>query len=240
MKSISVTFHYLSGVKVVYVGAGGLKYTLIATVSHLSVLDSSLMYGVMLFSRTGAESAIHTINSFTIATSFKYFQPTIVPTVIPPHTITTIKSCNDVIVSGVYNLQPSNNGPTYQVYCDIVTPGGPWMLLYSYNHIGGENKPLVDYTVPISPTEGYSHAHLDIFKDEYWNGFLRAKKVRFYCQTSAHNRVIHFYTSNDVINQMAFDGIHWKNDYSLWTTGYTTLSDHTGYLPAATNRIWSF
>ena len=148
-----------------------------------------------------------------------------------------LKSCNDVSTSGLYSIRPASNGPVYQVYCDIDTPGGPWMLLYSYNHIGGENKPLVADTIPTSPTNGYSHVHLNTFKDANGNSVFGASKVRFYCQTSAHTRKIHFYTSNNVIDQMAYDGILSKNVASLWTSGFTPLSDHTGYLPAQTGDV---
>ena len=140
----------------------------------------------------------------------------------------------------MYYIQPSSNGPQYQVYCDVVTPGGPWMLLYSYKHIGGDNNPLVENTIPTSPTTGYSHANLNIFKDGYGNSVLTAKKVRFYCETSAHTRKIHFYTANGIVDQMANDGLNTRNAIWLWRgNNVTTLSDHTAYLPTQTDAVWS-
>jgi hypothetical protein len=145
-----------------------------------------------------------------------------------------------VSVSGVYGLVTPFNGPSYQVYCDIDTAGGPWMLLYAYNHIGGENNVLVPGTVPISPTAGYSHVNLNALVDG--NGkaiFKEASKVRFYCQTSGHSRKIHFYTSNSVIDQMTYDGNMAGNTPSLWNTGYTPLPGHSAYLPASTYHAYS-
>jgi hypothetical protein len=148
-----------------------------------------------------------------------------------------ISSCHNATVTGVYILVTPSNGPSYQVYCDMDTAGGPWMLLYAYNHIGGENIPLVQGTVPISPTTGYSHVNLNQIIDGDGNIVFNAKSVRFYCHTSGHTRKIHFYTSNIVVDQIAYDGNDGNNNPSIWNTGYTLLSDHSGYLPAAVNNV---
>jgi hypothetical protein len=79
-KNISVTFHYGSGVTVVYQGTGGETYNLTATASQLSVLNSFSIYGVMLYSRTGWYYATHTINKFKMLVSFKSMSPTSIPT----------------------------------------------------------------------------------------------------------------------------------------------------------------
>ena len=122
------------------------------------------------------------------------------------------------------------------------------MLLLSYSHIGGQNNALVQGTIPTSPTAGYSHVLLSSFKDGQGNSVFKAKRTRFYCQTSAHGRKMHFYTSDGVVNQMAYDGNDLSNTASRWTTGFTTLSGHTAYLPASTNAgftgvsdgLWNF
>ena len=150
-----------------------------------------------------------------------------------------ISSCNKATVSGAYTLVTPYNGPSYQVYCDMDTAGGPWMLLYAYNHIGGENVPLVQGTVPISPTTGYSHVNLNQIIDGDGNSVFYAKSVRFYCHTSGHNRIIHFYTSNKIVDQMVYDGNDVNNNPILWNTGYTALSGHSGYLPAAVDSVYT-
>jgi hypothetical protein len=152
---------------------------------------------------------------------------------------TIITSCNDATVAGVYNIRPQyyNIGPVYKVYCDPITAGGPWMLTYAYNHIGGQNNALVSGTIPISPTAGYSHVDVNTFVDSKANKVFKVNKVRFFCQTAFHARKIHFYTPNAIVNQMAFDGGNTGDVPSIWTSGFTTYADHTAYLPASTTNV---
>ena len=122
------------------------------------------------------------------------------------------------------------------------------MLLWSYSHIANQNNTLVEGTIPVSPTTGYSHVLLNSFKDGSGNSVFYARKTRFYCQTSSHNRKIDFYTSDPVVNQMAFDGNDNSNTASRWTQGFTPLARHTAYLPGATeaghtgstDAFWNF
>ena len=107
------------------------------------------------------------------------------------------------------------------------------MLLWAYSHTANQNNALVEGTIPVSPTTGYSHVLLNTFKDGSGNSVFYAKKTRFYCQTSAHSRKIDFYTTDSVVNQMAFDGNDRSNTASRWNEGFTLLASHTGYLPAA-------
>jgi len=167
-------------------------------------------------------------------------QPSDQPSGQPTIFAKIIQSCNQASTSGVYTIRPSSTGPDYTVYCDAITPGGPWMLLWSYYHIGGQNNPLVQGTIPTSPTNGYSHVLLNSFQDEEGNSVFKARKTRFYCTTSDHTRVMHFYTSDTVVNQMAFEENDAYNAPSHWSTGYTLMSDHTAFLPATTNAVANF
>ena len=47
--------------------------------------------------------------------------------------------------------------------------------MYSYNHVGGENDPLVEGPLPSSITSGYSHIHLE---DLGYADFSRIESVR--------------------------------------------------------------
>eukprot|EP01041_Mallomonas_annulata_P014475 gene14475-30813_t len=69
--------------------------------------------------------------------------------------------------------------------------GGAWMLLLAYHHNGGENMDLVENAIPISPTDGYSHAFLNQFKDASGNNAFSAKAVRFYCESSNEHLSMH-------------------------------------------------
>ena len=110
------------------------------------------------------------------------------------------------------------------------------MLTYAYNHLGGQNNPLVSGTIPISPTTGYSHINTNGFVDYKANKLFQFTKVRFYCHSSLHTRKIHFYTPNSIVVQMAYDGGSTGNTVSAWTTGFTAYADHSGILPAGTTN----
>jgi len=112
------------------------------------------------------------------------------------------------------------------------TDGGGWMLTYAYNHDADKNDPLNPDTIPLDPSSGYSHVNLNAI-----NGYTvdDVEEVRLYCQTSNHNRIVHFKTSNDVIKGMAFSGSQKDNRASNWNTGFTPLDGHSGNLPAWAN-----
>jgi hypothetical protein len=76
--------------------------------------------------------------------------------------------------SGVYALT-HGDGVTRDAWCDMEEDGGGWMLMYSYNHVGGENDPLVGGSLPSSITSGYSHMHLE---DLGYADFSRIESVR--------------------------------------------------------------
>jgi len=110
-----------------------------------------------------------------------------------------------------------------------------WILLLAYNHNNGENNALVSKTAPISPFQGYSHIWLEDFG-------LTANDVdgvKFFCNTSAHARVVHFSMNNEWIKSAIVTGSTSGNAVSYWTSGTTKFSDHTGILPDATISLGS-
>ena len=62
-------------------------------------------------------------------------------------------------------------------------------------------------------------------------------QVRFYCDTSAHSRTVHFKMSNDAIRRTMFDGYRVNPNFA---TEHTLLTGgESAYLPGATTNIYS-
>ena len=146
--------------------------------------------------------------------------------------------------SGVYWIKNANinAGNPFQVYADMSTDGGGWMLVLNYLHLGGTNPNLSLLTNSL-PLQGSTTLGVDESGSAtYWGHATPAllskfsfTELRFYARTSAHARVIHFKTSeNNTLN-------YFKTGAGSMTgiaSSFTTLSGHTAYLPAATQNYF--
>ena len=135
----------------------------------------------------------------------------------------------------MYEICPSGaSGIKYTVFCDQVVDGGGWMLMMAYQHTGGENNELVEGNLPTDPNAGYGHVNIQDLG--YTAGDI--DEVRFYCETSAHTRKMHFKTSNSVVKGTAYSGSQVGNNPSAWKDDTTLLSGHTAHLPLATGSTF--
>jgi hypothetical protein len=64
-------------------------------------------------------------------------------------------------------------------------------------------------------------------------------EVRFYCETSQHDRILHFKTSNRLAIGASIDGSTRKNKVSQWNAGFTALDGHSAYLPDQVDAVGS-
>jgi len=108
-----------------------------------------------------------------------------------------------------------------------------WILLLAYDHVGGESNALVPGEAPLSPIGSYSHIWLDDLSLTADN----VESVRFYCTSSGHSRVVHFETSNVFAKSALVSDTATGNKLSYWTSGTTKFSDHTAFIPDATNEF---
>jgi hypothetical protein len=135
--------------------------------------------------------------------------------------------------SGKYDMCPTGDpNESFTAFCDQDTDGGGWMLFFAYNHKGGENGALDQSVLPTDPKAGYSHMDL---KDTGYD-LADIEAVRFYCDTSAHNKKMHFTTRNSKVKEIAYTGSQVGNTVASWTTDFTPLASHSANLPAATTN----
>jgi hypothetical protein len=114
------------------------------------------------------------------------------------------------------------------MWCDMDTDGGGWMLMLNYNHTGGTNPALSATGLPSSLSDN-KHSYLSgLFPAGYFD------EVRFYCTTSAHTRVIHFKTGHW---RVATDAQYAQSVATAGTYAeyWQPLDGHTANLPQAGN-----
>jgi len=108
------------------------------------------------------------------------------------------------------------------------------MGILSYDHTAMTNPPLNATALPGAKRD-FSHLYIHTL------GVLSSDvdSVRFYCESSGHNRVMHFNTNNtDAITVAIFPGVPSTWNHHDVNTGFGAYPDHTAYLPAAATRYF--
>jgi len=148
--------------------------------------------------------------------------------------------------SGVYWVKSStfNSGTPVQAYF-LYDGNDGYMMVCNYLHQGNTNPNLNDRTNSSLPLLGSSSLGTDEENTQYWghiNGgtsggtgsFGTVNMVRWFGQTSAHGRTIHFQNNNT--NTISYCNTGSGNNDGIGS-GFTSLSGHNANLPAATNTV---
>jgi hypothetical protein len=146
------------------------------------------------------------------------------------------------VPSGTYYF--NFNGSTFQGVLDNDTDGGGWLMVLNYVHQAGDNSNLTirnsDLPLLGSSTVGDNEAGSANW-GHMGNALAAAidfEEVRFYGETTGHNRIINFTTSySNVLNYLktgvgSFSGI-------FSSINYTLLLGHTANIPAQAFNVFS-
>lgn len=169
------------------------------------------------------------------------FTPMVIKSTLP-------RTCQDLYLegkrsndSGVYLIDPDDyDGPLapIEASCEFIDPGNPaeggWTLILNYVHKGGTNPALFIRSSSL-PLLGGGLLGSDESGSTYWGHAAPAylsqipfERMRWYCQTSAHNRKMHFITASETAIQYAKTG-QGIDMMSNVESNATLLSDHSAY-----------
>ena len=118
-----------------------------------------------------------------------------------------------------------------------------YALLLAYNHAANADVVAVGYSTGVAPTSPVSsNAH--IVANMIDKSIDDIESVKFFCNTTNHERIMNFRTENDKIRSAMVDGVYNPGCTFSCTsagpdlsTGYTLLEGHTTRLPATTTRL---
>lgn len=141
--------------------------------------------------------------------------------------------------SGIYTLNISES-ESYPVFCDMETAEGGWMLVLNYLHKAGTNPPLAILNDRFPHMKGTTLGLDESGDSEAWGHLspalfakLAPVEVRFQCETSGHDRKIHFKTSDpSVISYFGSGQGNFANPAGATTT---LLSGHSAFTPLSAN-----
>lgn len=164
--------------------------------------------------------------------------PAPVPAPFYPAQCAEIKKAQPTAASGNYKIYLNPAAPeriAIDAYCDMSEDGGGWTLLLNYVHQAATNPELavLSASLPLlvsdnlgtneaSETKAWGHASNALLKS------FAPKELRFYCRSSANNRILHFKTNDAGCLTAGTEGsgscIDVKNSFA-------TLSGHTAVVP---------
>src|SRR6476661_1999443 len=152
-------------------------------------------------------------------------------------------SCLTGVATGTYWFNIGGN--TFQGYVDGTTDGGGWVEILNYVHAGGTNPALNARTTSLPVQTAAVLGANESASATAWGhaapalvSSLNPQEVRFYGQTSAHTRVIHFKTTLASVLSYLKTGTGSMSNLGAAGT-FTALAGHTANLPASADAYYS-
>ena len=146
------------------------------------------------------------------------------------------------VPSGTYYF--NFNGSTFQGELDNDTDGGGWLMILNYVHLAGDNSDLTirNTDLPLLGSSTLTDNEAGTVNWGHMGNALAAdidfEEVRFYGETTGHNRVIDFKTSYiNVLNYLKTGSGNFAGIQAPFN--HTTLPGHSANIPGQAFNIFS-